>query len=147
MKKCSRCQAEKPFDQFNRNRRHKDGRDNYCKECRSAYMKQPRQQERMRDYYRVKVAGTEQRQEVVRRGHFRRRYGITIEQYDQLLEAQGGGCALCGVKENPDGRRLCVDHDHETGAIRGLLCRLCNTALHKFETRSASAERLVEYLK
>jgi hypothetical protein len=53
-------------------------------------------------------------------------YGMTLEQYDALLEEQGGVCAICG--ERPE-KHLCVDHCHQTGTVRGLLCRRCNFGL------------------
>jgi hypothetical protein len=53
--------------------------------------------------------------------------GFTAEDYDRLLAAQGGGCAIC--KAPPKTRRLHVDHDHKTGAVRGLLCHRCNRGL------------------
>jgi hypothetical protein len=53
--------------------------------------------------------------------------GVTDEEYAVMLEAQGGGCAICGAK--PKTRRLHVDHDHATGKVRGLLCHRCNRAL------------------
>lgn len=57
-------------------------------------------------------------------------YGISAEQYADLLRLQGGRCAICGVK--PKSKRLAVDHDHRTGAVRGLLCagdKGCNSRL------------------
>lgn len=59
----------------------------------------------------------------------RRRYGITDEEYARMVTACGGRCAVC--RERPVGRfaALCVDHDHKTGAVRGMLCHGCNTAL------------------
>lgn len=57
----------------------------------------------------------------------RKEIGLTIEAYDELLERQGGHCALCPTK--PQKRRLDTDHDHKTGAVRGLLCHRCNRAL------------------
>ena len=56
-----------------------------------------------------------------RKSHLKRKYGLTLEEYDAMLEAQGGVCAICG-EPRPEERTLHVDHDHETGAIRGLLC-------------------------
>jgi hypothetical protein len=53
--------------------------------------------------------------------------GLSLDDYERLLAAQGGGCALCGRK--PKTRRLDVDHDHRTGKIRGLLCQRCNRAV------------------
>jgi len=57
----------------------------------------------------------------------RKRLGLSLEDYDALLVAQGGGCAICGT--TPKSRRLHVDHDHKTGKVRGLLCMRCNRAL------------------
>lgn len=57
-----------------------------------------------------------------------RRYGITLKQYDEMLEQQNGVCTICGGI-NSDGRRLCVDHSHKTNKVRGLLCNNCNRKL------------------
>lgn len=54
-------------------------------------------------------------------------YGITLEDYEKMLESQNGGCAICG--RVPTGRALHVDHDHKTGLVRGLLCHSCNHAI------------------
>lgn len=59
----------------------------------------------------------------------KRKYGITIAEYDTMLAAQGGGCAICGTKTNTyrgEARHFAVDHDHDTGRVRGLLCQTCN---------------------
>jgi len=56
------------------------------------------------------------------------KYGITRTRYEELLETQGGGCAFCGRT-----RRLCVDHDHNTGRVRGILCTPCNFAISASE--------------
>lgn len=58
-------------------------------------------------------------------------YGLTEEAYEAMLAAQGGGCAICSTP--PGKRRLAVDHDHDTGAVRGLLCTGCNTGLGLFQ--------------
>lgn len=60
--------------------------------------------------------------------HLMRTFGITIEQYDAMLAEQGGGCAICGRRPS-ETISLHVDHDHETGRIRGLLCFRCNNSL------------------
>lgn len=73
-----------------------------------------------------------------RRHYLKYRYGITPEQYDEMLEAQEGVCAIC--KEAPTQQRLAVDHDHKTGEVRGLLCFSCNTALGHFRD---DPERLI----
>ena len=60
--------------------------------------------------------------------------GVTDADYARMLEAQGGGCAICGTP--PKSRRLHVDHDHKTGNVRGLLCYRCNRALPNYVTAS-----------
>lgn len=55
-------------------------------------------------------------------------YGITLTQYNQMLAAQDGVCAICKVPHHPE-RPLVVDHDHDSGEVRGLLCSECNTGL------------------
>lgn len=65
-----------------------------------------------------------------RKSHLKRRYNLTIEEYDQLLEAQNYLCALCGEHLiNGQTKRPDIDHDHATGKIRGILHRGCNTML------------------
>lgn len=56
-------------------------------------------------------------------------YGITIGDYEKLRNSQGGHCAICGIHESQLTRRLSVDHDHDTGSVRGLLCGTCNSLL------------------
>ena len=58
----------------------------------------------------------------------KRNYGVTVEQYDAMHTAQSGRCAICGGV-NANGKRLAVDHDHETGLIRELLCLSCNLVI------------------
>lgn len=61
-----------------------------------------------------------------RDGWLKRKFGISSEEYDIMLEKQNGVCAICGGKTK---RRLAVDHDHQTGKVRGLLCGACNPHL------------------
>ena len=60
-------------------------------------------------------------------------YKLTIAQYDAILAYQGGVCYGCHQAEPVKGRRLSVDHDHETGEVRGLLCSRCNPIIGKLE--------------
>lgn len=69
--------------------------------------------------------------------HLKQRYGISIEQHDEMVKRQRSRCAICGRKC----AKLHVDHDHETGRVRALLCRSCNTGLGKL---GDSPERLRE---
>lgn len=64
-----------------------------------------------------------------RDAYLKRTYGLGLIEYNQLLAFQGGGCAICGKTREQEGRHLAVDHDHITGAVRGLLCCKCNHRL------------------
>ena len=75
----------------------------------------------------------------------RRLYGITMDQVDELLEAQGHGCAICGGA-NVAGRRLAVDHDHATGVVRGLLCCGCNRGIGYFKDDPNRMVEAMNYL-
>ena len=72
-------------------------------------------------------------------------YGITLEQYAGMVEAQEGGCAICGVRDSDD-VALGVDHDHKTKAIRGVLCSGCNAGLGHFRDNVERLERAIAYL-
>lgn len=74
-------------------------------------------------------------------------YGVTLADYDEMLENQGNGCAICGMTPSENGRRLFVDHDHNTGKVRGLLCSKCNSGLAMFCDDSTLLLKAVEYLK
>lgn len=81
-----------------------------------------------------------------------RNFGITLEQYDEILKSQNGTCAICkGPESIIDKRtgevmRLSVDHDHKTGRVRGLLCRLCNSAIGKFNDDPELILKAIQYL-
>jgi len=81
----------------------------------------------------------------------KRLYGIDAAGYSAILASQGGVCALCRraecrVGKNGAAKRLAVDHDHETGAIRGLLCFACNSGLGVFDDDSERLRRAADYI-
>lgn len=75
----------------------------------------------------------------------RYRYGIEPEQYDALTAAQSGGCAVCGARPK-GGEHLHVDHDHESGSVRGLLCPSCNKGLGHFQDDAERMRAAIRYL-
>ena len=82
--------------------------------------------------------------------HLKALYGVSLEQYWEMLAAQGGRCLGCGALEadRPEGsRKWPVDHNHVTGAVRGILCSPCNRALGLVRDDTATLLRLVDYLE
>lgn len=73
------------------------------------------------------------------------RYGMTAEDYAALSDAQGGVCAVCG--RPPSRTRLAVDHDHETGRVRGLLCQHCNRGLGLLGDDPTLMRKLAAYVE
>ena len=140
-KQCPSCGVEKLVTDFSKNKRRVDNLSYYCKQCvnqraREAYEKKKQDPER----YQL-----EQQKE--RDRHLRRTFGITSQQYDQMLDAQAGRCAICHTDECKSGYAFAVDHCHTTEKIRGLLCRDCNTSLGKFNDNIQTLERAIEYLR
>ena len=76
-----------------------------------------------------------------------REYGITLEQYFLILNAQDGKCAICSTERCSSGRRLAVDHCHSTKKIRGLLCKKCNTALGLLQDNEELITKAAKYLR
>ncbi len=74
-----------------------------------------------------------------------KQYGLTVAAYEELLVKQGGGCAIC--QKPPGKKKLAVDHCHDTGAVRGLLCFRCNYGLSYFSDEYERVERVARYLE
>ena len=72
-----------------------------------------------------------------------KKYGLTVEQYTEMVSRQDGKCYICGNKP----KTLCVDHDHVTGQIRKLLCRSCNSVLGLMKNNSELLHKAAEYLQ
>ncbi|MCA1569298.1 MAG: endonuclease VII domain-containing protein [Chloroflexi bacterium] len=78
----------------------------------------------------------------------RRQFGISLEDYDERYRQQMGRCAVCSTERPVRGRgRLRVDHDHVTGAVRGLLCHRCNIGIGQFQESAVLLKRAVQYLE
>jgi Recombination endonuclease VII len=73
----------------------------------------------------------------------KKKYGLTREAYERMAAAQDGRCAICGEKPDHD---LRVDHDHGTGAVRALLCNLCNTGIGSLREDPRIMLEAIEYL-
>ena len=118
-KVCKACGESKYYTEFYKEKRNLDGLYHHCKSCFS---------------------------KASRESHLIRTFGITIEDYDRMLKYQGYRCAICGSLE-PKGRgRFHVDHNHETGENRGLLCSTCNQGLGLFREDPKTLINAAEYL-
>ena len=121
------------------NNRSPEQRERYNTTRRDRYAIDPEYNARVREQAKV---SPEKRREA----RLRLAFGLSPGQYDALLESQGGGCAICGAGSS-DGRvRLSVDHCHETGVVRGILCRGCNQGLGQFADSTDRLARAIEYL-
>ena len=148
MKRCKKCGLLKPLGEFYRAVGMRDGVRSDCKACNAAASKaryladpaaavtrvkrwQQANPDRVNAYRRVHRAEPAVKR-AERSSYLKRKYGITLDEYDAMLARQGGGCGICG--STPSGRiSLHVDHDHGTGRIRGLLCFVCNSSLGELD--------------
>ena len=144
-KYCPKCDTVKPLEQFGANRKNGDGKQNYCKPCCVASVTASR---------RRNPAAHRQASKAWRDanpGHHadlnaRWRYGIEVGTYDRMLAQQQGLCAICGTDDPKPARRFHVDHCHETGVVRGLLCTNCNTGLGQFKHSIDLLSKAQKYL-
>lgn len=156
MKACTRCKQEKPFSDFYR-QGHR-----YRSACKVCYAEHNREQnEKHADKRAAYDAsrgpgwarnGSRERYEPTEAekadSHLRRTYGITAAEYEAILEKQGGVCAICSQECNRStSERFCVDHDHETGLVRGLLCFKCNVGLGRFDDDIGRLNVAIAYLR
>ncbi|MGQ0824388.1 MAG: endonuclease VII domain-containing protein [Actinomycetota bacterium] len=156
-KHCRVCNVAKPLTDFYEAAGARDGRRNDCKACNLArraaeYAKNPRpaiaraqrwaaanperMEGRMRGY-----AESGKKKLSDRKSHLKRKYGLTLDDFDLMLAAQGGGCAICGER-NADN----VDHNHTTGVVRGILCFNCNAAIGQLGEDSNRLAAAISYL-
>lgn len=116
---------------------------NYNKEYRKNHP--PDEASRAKNYKAVKrYKATDKGKFKSYMGHIRRKFGLSEENYLIMLYQQNGKCLLCG---EPIGDDICVDHDHKTGKVRGLLHRLCNLGIGSLNDDVDMLEKAVKYLK
>lgn len=137
LKKCYRCKQELPLSEFWKNKKSKDGLRPDCKKCggeiyRKWFLK-PGNKEKRAEAKRIKnpYDSTKRRNQ-----RLKYEYGLTPEDYDRMLEAQGGRCAICKT-DSPAGKgMLYIDHNHTTNEVRDLLCVHCNNLIgYCFESK------------
>jgi hypothetical protein len=134
MKRCSGCKETKPTTEFYKSKDRKDGLDNYCKPCKKQFIARYRTEK-----YDAYLRST-------RKSQRKMRYGITPEEYDAILASQGGVCAICKEELN-EFKNTCLDHDHESDRVRGILCSHCNRGLGQFRDNVEFLSAAINYLK
>lgn len=163
-KRCTKCHEEKPLDQFYHDRRRKDGRHSWCRNCEREYHAavwrdptHPAHDAKVRSTKKTNALAAIRGSDYYwmhRESHWRR-YSIRLadgtpflrQNYKDLLAVQGGGCGLCGI--SLEGLEVHVDHEHrdgKQGPVRALVCEPCNRnriASHDLE----SAKKLVAYFE
>lgn len=131
---CSKCKKAKEKKEFSARTARASGKASWCKGCLNKWRTEHREKNRKKfqDYE-------------FKRG-LRRNYGLTVDQYNELLIRQNGCCACCGKHESEFKRRLHVDHDHASGQVRALLCTECNPGLGYFKHSIKRLEMAIRYL-
>ncbi len=129
-KVCSRCGIDKPFSEYPKRADRPIGVRPACREC----------QRKIDTQYRTTEKGKRKtRKQLWKQAGI----NITYEEYTKKYETVGGRCEICGdLKDN-----LCVDHDHRTGIIRGLLCTPCNLAIENLKESPEIMNNAITYIK
>jgi hypothetical protein len=148
VKRCGRCLAEKKLSQFSLSVTSDGGDKGYqrwCKACHAAYANEYR--EKNREYVALRDAAWRKKNKArIDDQTLARTYGITRAQYDALVAKQNGACAVCRKQLAP-GVYTHIDHDHVSGHVRGVLCRVCNTSIGGLGDTVAGLRRALEYLE
>ena len=133
-KQCTRCKEIKNVVEFHNSKQTTDGFNRRCKKC----VNELRTRSRKRNpNYKLKDKNSK----------LLREYGITLKEYNKMFINQNGVCAICNNPETLDNKSLAVDHCHNTGKVRGLLCTLCNTAIGKLNDNEILLQRATNYIK
>jgi len=137
-KECTNCGITQFLDFFSRRELKNDGTYRYrsqCKKCTAT--------NNLNRYY---AKGGKETQAHRSRKHNLKKYGLSIEQYDKMVEDQQGKCKICKASENIRDFKLFVDHCHSTGNVRGLLCHNCNAGLGHFRDSQDILQAAIRYL-
>lgn len=126
MKRCGRCKKTKDDSEFHKHKNGKNGLSTQCKECRNEYNRN--------------------NPKLAKNRILRFKYGITLEEYNRMFADQKGKCAICGKHQSELEKSLAVDHNHETGEIRGLLCTHCNVFLGHINDDYMFLNTAIKYL-
>lgn len=137
-KQCSKCKLILSLEEFHVDNKRKSGRTPGCKKCLLAYARARTVRYREANKKDLRWRKSAWKQQGI---------NITTEKYLEMHKEQQASCAICGVKEDTLSKSLFVDHCHETGEIRGLLCYKCNTGIGNLDDNIEILEKAIIYLK
>lgn len=149
LKTCSKCNQVKELSLFSTDRAAKDGKRHICSDCVRTHMREryyknsARLRELRQKYYYENLEASREKSRNAARKKRLETYGITESEYSALLISQDNRCAICNT--TPD--VFSVDHDHDTGVVRGLLCKNCNAGIGLLGDSPRNLEQAVIYLK
>lgn len=155
--RCDTCRTD-----YNRTR--KDYRSNWYKQNKERLLKKMKeyveankeevkiQRQKARDRYREETQMKDRKRYASLSPEEKKRlqvkkYGITLEEYNQMFANQGYRCAICGSDDSKSKLDFCVDHCHNTGKVRGILCHGCNKGIGYFEDNLNNLESAIKYLQ
>lgn len=156
MRTCTVCKEEKTLDSFSPNKKGKQGKHSRCKFCQNNLTREIRQRNKDNEEYKVKRVKEVtdynlKNPDKCKNTKLKTSFGITLSDFNSMLASQNQLCAICKKPEIHMRagvlRQLNVDHCHETGKVRGLLCNGCNTGLGQFKDNIESLYSAIEYLK
>jgi len=157
MKVCTKCLLPKEPKEFGACKGGKDGLRSICKQCCKERAAEQRQEhpEYTKEYSaknsaRINAYGCAWQRsnpEKIRNKNYKRKYGISLDDYNAMLKSQNDCCAICTRHKSLFKKPLAVDHDHNTGKVRGLLCHDCNTVLGFMHEDISCLLRAIAYLK
>ena len=127
MKTCYKCREVRDLQNFGKYSNSVDGYKPICKKCRKI------------EYQRNKV--------YIRGKFLQKKFGISLIEYNKLLDLQNFCCAICGDGIIKNKKALAVDHDHKSGKTRGLLCMNCNLGIGKVNDSIEEILKLIDYMK
>lgn len=148
LKKCNKCKIDKSFIEFHKKKDRKDGIRSECKKCISKHQKIHYSKPDIKKS-RIERQRTPEYRLQQRKHHLKKNYGISIYDYDKMLDLQGNKCAVCKIK-TPNGQSdkyFHIDHCHKTEKVRGLLCSTCNMGLGLFKENIEVLNNLIQYIK
>lgn len=144
-KACTSCGEDRLFSEFRKDKSAYDGLTQKCNPCFSIYQK--KWYEKNKETQKANAKEYRKKNPLSHfQSHIKREYGITLEDYNSMFTAQGGCCAICNVHQKDIEKRLSVDHCHNSGTVRGLLCNNCNTSIGLIKEDVGILGAAIEYL-